>query len=153
MSKRILTSFFIIATLVCCTTTPDSKEIMFVCPHGAARSPIAAAYFNKLAKEKGLNYHAVFRGTEPDETLSARTVEGLTADGINIDGWKPKLVSEKDIKKAHTIVTFDCTVPSGTSTALQEQWNGTPSPSKAFEDYRRIVKGKVQQFVDALPQN
>jgi len=146
--------FLVFATLfICCNPTSDSKEVMFICPHGAARSPIAAAYFNKLVKEKNLNYHAVFRGTEPDATLSARTIEGLTAEGIDIKGWKPALVSEKDIKTAYKIVTFDCKVPADKVSALQEEWNGTPSPSKEYEDYTKIVRAKVKQLVEGLPKN
>jgi len=151
--KKIFYLLSFIAILFSCNQTTDTKEIVFICPHGAARSPIAAAYFNKMAKEKNMNYHATFRGTEPDETLSARTIKGLTDDGINIDGWKPQLVSDKDIKNAYKIVTFDCTVPSENSSALLEQWNGTPSPSKEFDSYRQIVMDKVKQLVEELPKN
>ena len=85
MLKQNLFLFFLISTFYCCNQTTNSNEILFICPHGAARSPIAAAYFNKLAKEKNLNYHAIFRGTEPDETLSTRTIEGLTSEGFGRD--------------------------------------------------------------------
>jgi arsenate reductase (thioredoxin) len=44
--------------------------ILFVCEHGAARSTIAAAYFNKFAQQQNLDYVAVFRGTDPDTTLT-----------------------------------------------------------------------------------
>ncbi len=44
--------------------------IVFVCEHGAAKSVIAATYFNKLANEKGLNLKAIARGTHPDQELS-----------------------------------------------------------------------------------
>lgn len=143
--------FSFITLLLCCNQATDSKEVLFICPHGAARSPIAAAYFNKLAKEKNLNYHAIFRGTEPDETLSARTIEGLTSEGIDIKGWKPKLVSVNDINHAYKIITFDCKVPADNSTALEEQWNDTPSPSKEYENYTAIVKEKVEKLVEQLP--
>ena len=156
--KKLLSLLFFIPILICCdtttstNTTKDSKEVMFICPHGAARSPIAAAYFNKIAKEQNLNYHAIFRGTEPDETLSARTIEGLTKEGIDLTGWKPELVSTKDINKAYKIVTFDCSVPTKGATALEEQWNGTPSPSREYEDFTRIVKGEVEQLIAELPK-
>ncbi len=48
-------------------TTP---AVMFVCEHGAAKSVIATAYFNKLAAERGLPYRATFRGTTPQDELS-----------------------------------------------------------------------------------
>ena len=153
MIRQTLAIFFFTTLFLCCNQTTNSKEILFICPHGAARSPIAMAYFNKLAKEQNLNYHAIFRGTEPDEALSARTIEGLTSEGINIKGWKPKLVSTKDINKAYKIITFDCEVPADESSALKEQWNGTPSPSKAYEDYTHQVKEKVKQLIAQLPKN
>ena len=153
MLKQIFLLFLTTTLFLCCNQTIDSKEIMFICPHGAARSPIAAAYFNKLAKEKNLNYYAIFRGTEPDKTLSARTVEGLTNEGIDIKGWKPELVSTNDINNAYKIITFDCKVSADNSTALQEQWNGTPSPSKEYENYTAIVKEKVKILVDELSTN
>lgn len=96
-------------------TSEKNKEtkqvILFVCEHGAARSTIAAAYFNKLAKEKELNFKAVFRGTDPDTILTKGTENGLLKDGFDIKDWTPKLVSEQDIKGAYKIVTFDCKLP------------------------------------------
>ena len=58
------------------------QKIIFVCEHGAAKSVIAASYFNKLANEKGLNLQAIARGTNPDQTLSPKTVKGLMEDGL-----------------------------------------------------------------------
>ena len=52
--------------------TKSDTTILFICQHGAARSTIAAAYFNKLAKEQGLNYRAVFRGITPDSVVGLR---------------------------------------------------------------------------------
>lgn len=79
--------------------------------------------------------------------------EGLTAEGIDIKGWKPELISTKDINSAYKIVTFDCKIPVDNSAALQEQWNGTPSPSKEYESYTAIVREKVKQMVEQLPKN
>ena len=153
MLKNTLTLLFILTVFFSCDKNMDSKEILFVCPHGAARSPIAAAYFNKMASEKNLNYHAIFRGTEPDETLSARTIKGLTEDGIDIKGWKPEIVSKKDTDKAYKIVTFDCVVPTTNAATTEAQWNGTPSPSKEFESYQKLVKEKVKALIETLPKN
>jgi hypothetical protein len=44
-------------------TTPARQRVLFVCLHGAAKSVIATAYFNKLARDRGLSYRATFRGT------------------------------------------------------------------------------------------
>lgn len=49
---------------------PMLSTILFVCEHGAAKSVIAAAYFDKLAQARGLKYKAVFRGPNPDPALA-----------------------------------------------------------------------------------
>jgi len=43
--------------------SPKDKAVVFVCEHGAAKSVVATAYFNKLAAERGLPFRATFRGT------------------------------------------------------------------------------------------
>ena len=51
------------------TGNPKSSKpptILFMCPHGAAKSVLASAYFQRLAKERGLNVHVASAGTEPD---------------------------------------------------------------------------------------
>ncbi len=41
------------------------RMVVFVCEHGSAKSVIAAAFFDKLARERGLTLRAVARGTQP----------------------------------------------------------------------------------------
>lgn len=43
--------------------------VLFMCPHGAAKSVLASAYFERLAKERGLNVRVESAGTEPDATV------------------------------------------------------------------------------------
>ena len=152
MVKRIVISILVITAVVACTSTNDTKEVVFVCTHGAARSPIAAAYFNKLAKENNLNYHAVFKGTEPDEALTKGTINGLTIDGFNTDDWQPEKVSSQDIEKASKIVTFDCSVPTATSVNRIIEWNGTPSISENYSAARDVIKGNVEKLIETLKE-
>ena len=44
---------------------------MFVCEHGAAKSIIAAAEFERMAKLQGLNFTIISRGTTPDPEVAA----------------------------------------------------------------------------------
>jgi len=140
--------------LFACQQNNESKEILFVCTHGAARSPIAAAYFNKIAKEQNLKYYGVFRGTEPDKILTEGTRAGLTKDDFDVDSWTPEKVSLQDMKKAYKIITFDCALPSNHTFQLdEEQWNGTPSISKDYANARNIIKTKVEELIQTLPKN
>src|SRR4029450_4835907 len=89
-----------------------SPSVIFVCEHGAAKSVIATAYFNKLATERGLPYRATFRGTTPQDDLSVRAVEGLKADGIAIPSGKPTAISEWARSGATPIFAIGCTLPT-----------------------------------------
>src|SRR6187455_920756 len=89
-----------------------SPSVIFVCEHGAAKSVIATAYFNKLATERGLPYRAAFRGTTPQDDLSVRAVEGLKADGVAIPSGKPTAISEADVSGATHIFAIGCTLPA-----------------------------------------
>jgi pyruvate/2-oxoglutarate dehydrogenase complex dihydrolipoamide acyltransferase (E2) component len=62
--------------------TEQTPVIVFVCEHGAAKSVMAAAHFNKLARERGLNLRAVARGTSPDKEIAPKAALGLQADGL-----------------------------------------------------------------------
>lgn len=127
--------------------------ILFVCEHGAARSTIAAAYFNKLAKEKNLNYTAIFRGTDPDTTLSYETKKGLLNSGFDIKGWQPQLVTQYDINSASEIITFDCALPMESDLEkLIYRWNGIPPFSKDYEVAKNKIVEKVTMLIKKLEQ-
>jgi protein-tyrosine-phosphatase len=57
----------IVALAIQTMLTPQRPpEIVFVCEHGAAKSVIAAAWFNRLATERGLLERAIYRGASRD---------------------------------------------------------------------------------------
>ncbi len=125
--------------------------ILFVCEHGAAKSVIAAAYFDKLAKERGLNYRAVFRGTNPDATLAIAAEEGLKEDGINTRGWKPELVTNNDLDGASEIVTLGCDLPGKDAVVGRvTEWNDVPSVSQDYQVARDYIVKRVQSLGDDL---
>jgi len=132
------------------TYAQDKQSILFVCEHGAARSAIAAAYFNKIAKEKGLNYEAHFRGTDPQDSLSPGARIGLVRDGFNIAKMKPTVVSESDIKQAAQVITFDCKLPANTNPKNLERWDGIPPISESYDIARDQIEAKVRALVHQL---
>src|SRR5690349_13383908 len=62
--------------------TEQTPVVIFVCEHGAAKSVLSAALFNKLATERRLNLRAIARGTNPDPEISPKVARGLQADGL-----------------------------------------------------------------------
>jgi arsenate reductase (thioredoxin) len=129
----------------------SSFTILFICEHGAARSTIAAAYFNKLAQEQGLNYRAKFRGTNVDSVIGPTAQKGLLKDGFDILAWKPTPVTKDDIENAYQIVTVDCLLPEKDSiTKPIIQWNGIPAVSKDYNLARDSIVRKVQALLTEL---
>lgn len=156
--RNIFLTTLLLLSLFSCTETStnnkkinDMPEVLFVCEHGAARSTIATAYFNKLAEEQGLNFRAIFRATNPDSTLMPATIKGLTEDGFDISNWTPKLVSQTDINKASEIVTFDCNIPAPDSSSKPlVQWNGIAPVSKDYNLARNQIVENVQELINDL---
>lgn len=130
--------------------TPSAPAIVFVCEHGAAKSVIATAYFNKMAAERGLPYRAEFRGTDPQEALSVRAVAGLKADGVAIPSGAPTKIGAADIAKATHIFAIGCTLPAAAvSSGKAKDWSDVPE-DKGYEGQRDAIVRHVKALLDDL---
>ena len=128
----------------------SAPAIVFVCEHGAAKSVIATAYFNKLAAERGLPYRATFRGTTPQEALSVRAVEGLRADGVVIPPGVPTALGTTDIENATHIFAIGCTLPTAAvSSGKARDWSDVPD-DKGYEGWRDGIVRHVKELLDDL---
>ena len=103
----------------------SSPAVVFVCEHGAAKSLIATAYFNKLAAERGLAARATFRGVAPQDELSVRAVAGLKADGMAMRMMLLRNVMGASTYHYHT----EQTVKTLRSTLISMLSAGTPGRS------------------------
>ena len=127
-----------------------APAIVFVCEHGAAKSVIAAAYFNKLAAERRVPYRATFRGTSPQEALSVRAVQGLTADGVVIPQGAPTAIGEADIRSATHIFAIGCALPpAAVSSGKARDWSDVPD-DKGYEAQRDAIVRHVKELLDDL---
>ena len=71
------------------------QKVLFVCLHGAAKSVLAAADFERLAKERRLPIAAESAGTEPDPEIAPKVLAALKAEGVDLSGQKPRLVTRE----------------------------------------------------------
>jgi arsenate reductase len=127
-----------------------APNVIFVCEHGAAKSVIATAYFNKLAAERGLPYRASFRGTSPQDDLSTRAVAGLRADGIAIPDGKPSTIAADDVARATHIFAIGCTLPSvATKSGKTADWTDVPD-DQGYAPMRDAIVRHVTAFLDDL---
>lgn len=133
--------------LVVARPAAQAPTILFVCEHGAAKSVVAAAHFNKRAAEAGLPFRAVSRGTAPDPSVPARIADGLKSEGLAVPpGFVPAAVQAGDINRATRIVTFDVVLPTPTDAARSSTWDGLP----AFSDGYGPASAAILTRVDAL---
>lgn len=121
--------------------------IVFVCEHGAAKSVIAAAFFNRLAQESGLSLRAISRGTNPDPELSPGTVAGLHADGLEPGEAVPRKLSPEEAESAQRIVSF-CQLPGKyQNTALIEFWEDIPPVSEDYAKARDAILERLRHLM------
>jgi protein-tyrosine-phosphatase len=129
---------------------PREAIMIFVCEHGAAKSILAAAYFNKMAREKNLYLTAVARGTHPDAELSAQTLDGLRADGLIPTESNPVKLDIKDLEFAQHVVSF-CPLPEEYHPKGKvEYWKDVPAVSENYEKARDAIVERIKVLLHHL---
>jgi arsenate reductase len=126
------------------------QQFVFVCEHGAAKSVIAAAYFNKLAAERGLPDRAIYRGASPQAELSVSALKGLEQDGLALPSAKPSPITNADVTAATHIFAIGCTLPShAASSGKADNWNDVPD-DQGYAAQRDAIKKHVERLIDQL---
>ena len=131
-----------------------SRTVLFLCPHNAAKSVIAAADFARLAAERGLAATADSAGTQPDQGPAPAVVAALRAEGVDVGGHRPRLVTADDLAGAWRVVSLGCD-PAALEAAGSRlvRWDDVPPPTQGLaavrEDIRRRVAGLVEELAGA----
>ena len=127
-----------------------SPTVVFVCEHGAAKSLIATAYFNKLAAERGLAARATFRGVDPQDALSVRAVAGLKEDGLLIPEGRPTAIAAPDVSAASHIFAIGCALPaSATQSGKASSWDDVPD-DQGYGPMRDAIVRHVRALIETL---
>lgn len=129
---------------------PAAPEVVFVCEHGAAKSVIATAYFNKIAAERGLRARATYRGVNPQTDLSVGALKGLRDDGLATPDRKPSPITQADVDAAAVIFAIGCTLPANaTASGKAGSWDDVPE-DKGYAATRDAIKKHVEHLIDEL---
>ena len=127
------------------------KPVLFVCLHGAAKSVLAAADFERLARERGLDARAEFAGTEPDPEIAPKVLAALGAEGVDLRGQRPRRVTREEVEGAARVVTFGCDLgDAAVPGARIERWDGVPAVSDDFDKARATIDARLARLVDEL---
>jgi arsenate reductase len=127
--------------------------VLFLCPHGAAKSVLASAYFQRAAKERGLNVRVDSAGTEPDEQVSSAVASHLTKNDYAIPIAKPRKVTSADLAAADVIISIGCdlkNLPGQPPANALRRWDEVPAPSEDFARADDAIKKRVMDLVEEL---
>lgn len=127
-----------------------THQVLFVCPHGAAKSVLAAAYFNQLASRNGLAYQARSAGTEPDDQVNPLVVDLLHGEGIDVSSQRPRRLTTGDLARAEYVITMGCDLSEVTSGAKVLDWSHIPAVSDNSAAAAQIIRQHVEALIDSL---
>jgi protein-tyrosine-phosphatase len=127
--------------------------ILFMCPHGAAKSVLAAAYCGRMAAERGLGWRIMTAGTEPDDELAAVVVKLLQEEGLPVPAGKPHRVTAAELDTADWIVSMGCDLTGlvGRETAV-EHWEDVPPTSQDLMGAKRVIKDHLEAFMNRMAE-
>jgi arsenate reductase len=131
----------------------DRPTVLFMCPHGAAKSVLASAYFARMAQERGLKVQVESAGIEPDETVSAAVATHLQQQGYSIPRAKPRKATADDVQSADVVISIGCDLsglPPPRGKLLR--WDEVPGPGEDFAGADEAIRKRVTQLVEELVQ-
>ena len=128
-----------------------TSTILFLCPHHAAKSVIAEAYFNRLAEQSRLAFNATSAGTDPEEVVSPAVVNLLRDEGFDVSQQRPRRVTAAELANAHRIISMGC-ILSDLEVAPDrvEQWDDIPPVSQNILVARDAIQVHVERLVAQL---
>ena len=128
----------------------QKPTIIFVCEHGAAKSILAAAYFNQFAAESRLSLRAVARGTNPEREIAPQVIQGLTMDGLAATESLPQELSEEDIKYAQRVIAF-CDLPEAHRYTIPvDYWRDIPPVTQDYIRARDFINEHIRRLLNRI---
>ena len=125
------------------------QKVLFVCLHGAAKSVLAAADFQRMARERGLRVTAESAGTEPDPEIAPAVAAALTAEGADLAGQRPRRVTREMAAGASRIVAFGCDIGTAAPPGARiDQWADVPAVSAGLPAARAIIRTHVERLLE-----
>ena len=142
----IMLTMLLVAPLRAHAQDAGSKTILFVCQHGVVNSQMAAAYFNKIAKERGLPFTAISRGIDGRyRSVPVRIEDGLALDGLS-PANAPRELTAGEAGRARRVLAFDEIPADLRGRASVTYWSGIPL---GINDYE-VTRDEIVRRIDVL---
>lgn len=132
--------------------TTARSTILFLCPHGGAKSLIAASYFNRLAEEHALPYVGVAAAAEePYDAVPGPVAGFLEREGFDVSAFKPRHVEAADVKTATKVVSIGCDLAGvDVAGAAAERWDDVPMVSVDLDASASAIRRHVEILAGEL---
>ncbi len=128
-----------------------TSTILFLCPHHAAKSVIAEAYFNQLARQHQVPFTADSAGTEPEDAVLPQVAEMLLVEGIDVTGHHPRRVTPEELAAALRVVSMGCAPDElNIEPGRVEQWSDVPMVSQDLYAARDAIRAHVESLIAEL---
>ena len=115
----------------------------------SAKSVIAAAYFNKLAREKNIGWEAAARGNDPDDQVSEKPKKLLAGDKLLDVTFIPQQLSRRDVDEAEQVILFNDLPENIQGKDNIEYWLSIQSVDD-FQKLRNDIVSKIIPLLDSL---
>jgi protein-tyrosine-phosphatase len=103
------------------------ETILLLCPHNAAKSIMAEAYYNHRVQQEGLPFLADSAGTEPSEQIWLTVIELLQREGIPLTSQIPRQVTRDDLLDAFQVISM-----GGVRSRRLKDFRGSSSLGRMF---------------------
>ena len=123
-----------------------------MCPHGGAKSLIAASYFNRIAADKNLPFTAVAVAAEdPYKNLPAPIADFLEKDGFHVRSFKPRPVTGADLRNALKVISVGCDLTKvDTRGTVVETWDDVPLVDDGLPQSAAAIRKHVIFLIDQI---
>lgn len=128
-----------------------ADTVVFVCEHGSVKSVVAAEWFNRMARERGLGLRAVPRGVTPDASVPLVIADALRRDGFEVGGLAPRRLDAADLAGALRIVAMGLDPAALSADGVSvERWDGIPPASESYAAARDAIRKRIETLLAAL---
>jgi arsenate reductase len=126
--------------------------ILFLCPHGGAKSVIASSYFNRLAEEHSLPCASIAAAAEePYDAVPPPVADFLEQEGFDVRAYTPRHVQPEDVQSAAKVVSIDCNLTNvDVDAAALERWDDVPMASADLDASVAAIRRHVEELVAEL---
>lgn len=122
-------------------------HVLFLCPHGAAKSVIAAAMFNELAGRRHPEITASSAGIEPDDEINPVSVETLRTRQLPVPD-APELVTKDHVERADIVVSLGCAIDElPTRPKRWVDWSDAPAASEDIDGLCGMLTNRLETLL------